>query len=1015
MAKRKSEIVVDSFAGGGGASLGIAWALGRSPDLAINHDEDALALHALNHPSTDHVCEDVWRARLTKLIGRRKVGLLWASPDCFVAGTLILTSTGLRPIEQVNVGDLVQTHQNRWRKVTRVYSQTAPTVEVRGHGHYGLVTTRNHPFYSKRITKRYPNRKKQNGKRVGVQRSLVENPYWPTAETMKGKLWASPKTFPPSEIPCPSGAEFSDAFFYFIGRWLGDGSFNKGDVVISCGHHESSDFELQLTAFPVRDSHGEIIAYRTRDVGATTQFIWGNAQLVEWIRDNFGEGCEGKHLPPWCLCMQESWRRKLLEGYLDADGSFGARTRASSVSKPLAIGMRLVSVSLGKPASLHLCEGRVGQIEGRSFVGQDQYQIAWRDKPKRETVFWDSRHFFSPVQDVIDTGREDVVFNLEVEEDESYVADGIVVHNCTDHSRAKGDRPIRKHIRSLAWVVCKWASQVKPRIIILENVREFAEWGPLVPQWTCSACDWKGTEGQSVLVRRRRRCPRCESLRLVETTNQIRDPARKGLIFKRWVGRLRNLGYRVEWKNLDAADYGAPTHRKRLFLIARRDGQFIFWPEPTHADLRKPTKKTKKLEAPAIHTLKPYRTAAECIDWNIPCPSIFDRKKPLKPNTERRIALGCKRYVLENPNPYLVMCNHGGEDFRGQAIDFPLNTVTGKHGFGVVTPYLSKYHGQKADESRCHSVDDPFQTLDTQNRFAVVAPSIVNIERSASEYRGQSADAPLNTITANPKGGKHALAAMFLSQYFGNSVGQGVNQPAPTCLEQNHTALTAVHIAKHYGGVVGHDVNRPIGTVTAVDHHSLAATHLVKFRGDSDGRPLDLPMPTITSGSGAARPAGAAHALGIASAYLARFHNGQKAWDAVDVPLGTVTSQGNKFGLCYAFLVKYFGTAVARPLDEPLDTQTGKHRFALVTVEISQGNYEPAVAVFVNGIGWCCIADIGLRMLTPRELARAQGFPDTYELRGPIYRQVAMIGNSVSPVMSKALVEANYVQSYANV
>jgi DNA (cytosine-5)-methyltransferase 1 len=542
--------------------------------------------------------------------------------------------------------------------------------------------------------------------------------------------------------------------------------------------------------------------------------------------------------------------------------------------------------------------------------------------------------------------------------------------DCTDHSRAKGDKPIRDGdaIRSLAWVICKWAAQVRPRVIILENVREYEEWSPLVPQWICKECGWKGSEGQATLVRTRRKCPRCDSRNLKQTEKKMRDPNRKGLIFKRWVGRLRNLGYHAEWKNLDAADFGDPTHRKRLFLVARRDGEFIFWPEPTHGTEKRSKSKRSSIEVPAVHTRKPYRTAAECIDFSLPCPSIFGRKRPIVFNTQRRIAMGCKRYVLENPNPFIVQCNHSGEDFRGQSINEPLPTITKKHGYGLVTPFLSKFHGQKGDESRCRPCDEPINTIDTQNRFALVAPSMVNIERSygSDEFRGQSVEDPLGTITAYPKGGKHALVSAFLSQFYGNSIGQGVDQPAPTILKQNHSALASVWIAKHYGGVVGHDPNRPLGTITKVDHHS------------------------------------------VVSAYLARFHCGEKQWNGVDEPLGTITSKGNKFGLVYAFMVKYYGTAFAAPLDEPMHTQTQRHRFGLVTIEVTADIVEPAVAVFVNGYGWCVITDIGLRMLTPRELARCQGFPDDYQLRGPIYKQVEMIGNSVAPSVAEAVVAANY-------
>jgi len=421
--------------------------------------------------------------------------------------------------------------------------------------------------------------------------------------------------------------------------------------------------------------------------------------------------------------------------------------------------------------------------------------------------------------------------------------------DCRHFSRAKGGRPVKNNIRGLAWVVCKWARAIRPRVIVLENVSEFEQWGPIVPAWRCRACDWRGTEGQAVLARVRRRCPRCNSLRLGASEDLIADPERKGLTFRRWVARLRNLGYVVAWRTRNAADYGAPTHRRRLFVVARRDGEPIVWPEPTHAA-------ADKLDAmPPFGRPKPYRTAAEIIDWSLPCPSIFDRPRPLAEKTLRRIAIGLRRYVLENPSPYIV---------HGQPLDRPLGTVTGHHGYGL---YLAKYHAAKGGEDRCRPVDEPINTLDTQNRFAMVAAMLT----------------------------------------------------------------------KFYGREVGHGLDRPIGTVTTIDHH----------------------------------------------------------------------------GLVYAFLVKYFGTAIGQAVERPLGTQTGKHRFGVVQVEVEPGQHEPAVAVEVAGVGPCVIADIGLRMLTPRELARAQGFPDTYELTGTKSNQVARIGNSVPPALAQAMVAANYLAAEA--
>ena len=486
--------------------------------------------------------------------------------------------------------------------------------------------------------------------------------------------------------------------------------------------------------------------------------------------------------------------------------------------------------------------------------------------------------------------------------------------DCKHFSRAKGGKPVEKKIRGLAWIVVKWAKTVKPRVIILENVREFEEWGPL---------------------------------------NKFNMPCqkRKGRTFRRWVSSIRNLGYDVQWRTLNAADYGAPTHRRRLFLIARCDGQPIVWPAPTHGPGR-----------------KPYRTAAECIDWSLPCPSIFltreeGRKlgvnRPLAEKTMRRIAMGLKRFVLENPKPFIVRCDHGGDHFRGQSIEQPLGTVTGKHGYGVVTPYLASRYGEAPhQDTRGQTVDKPLNTVTPANNTGVlIAPTLVGAGGPEYSAKPASVDAPIGTV-----------------------------------MVENHRALTAAFLAKHFGGVVGHGPERPIGTVTAVDHHSVVAAHLTKFRANSIGSAADTPVPTITSGEGSKRPAGAAHAMGVVTANLIHMNHGEKQWSGCDEPTRTQTT-ANHAGLVYAFLTKYFGTNIGHVADQPLQTITSRDRFGVVTVMVGGQPY--------------VIVDIGLRMLTPRELARAQGFPDSYVLTGTKSNQVARIGNSVCPKMAEVLVRAN--------
>ena len=458
--------------------------------------------------------------------------------------------------------------------------------------------------------------------------------------------------------------------------------------------------------------------------------------------------------------------------------------------------------------------------------------------------------------------------------------------DCKHFSKAKGGKPVSKKIRGLAWVVVNWARAVRPRVICLENVEEFQTWGPL------------GDDD--------RPCP-----------------VRKGETFREWLAALQDLGYVVEWRELRASDYGTPTIRKRLFLVARCDGMPIVWPEPTHGKPGTLPVKAKKLQ--------PWRTAAECIDWSIPCPSIFDRKRPLADATLRRVAKGVMRYVVEAAEPFIVpIANWSGD--------------------------------------RVNAIGEP-----------------------------------LTTVTANPKGGAHALVIPTLVQTgYGERPGQaprvpGLEKPLGTAVDGQKHALVAAFLAKHYTGVVGSDLEDPIGTVTSSDHHSLITAHITKFRTGSTGHDARDPLHTVTANGHVKRPGGAAP-LGVVTSNLVKLR-GTSTAQASDEPLHTVSAQGTHFAEARAFLIAYYGVDQDTPLTDPMHTVTTKHRFGLVTVHGEQ----------------YAIVDIGLRMLTPRELYRAQGFPDTYQIdhgaRGePPTKtaQVRMCGNSVCPPLARAVVAANY-------
>lgn len=354
--------------------------------------------------------------------------------------------------------------------------------------------------------------------------------------------------------------------------------------------------------------------------------------------------------------------------------------------------------------------------------------------------------------------------------------------DCTHFSRAKGNKPREQGIRGLAWVVIRWAREVAPRVIVLENVEEFQTWGPLLE------------DGRP-------------------------DPGQSGDTFREWLGQLTSLGYQVEFRAMVAADYGAPTTRRRLFLVARRDGHRAVWPDPTHGN-------------GCTHD---WRSAAEVIDWSLPCPSIFGRRRPLAEATLRRIGAGVRRYVVETADPFVIPLTHQG-DVRTHSIREPLRTVTGAHRgeLALVSPFLVR-HGH----------------------YSTITGAGLIPGRGAGTFRGQRLTTPLATVGAT-----------------------------------NDKHLVVPLVTKHYGGVVGHAVDRPLGTVTAVDHHALTAAFLTKFYGTSTGADARQPMPTITASS-----KGGGH-IGEVRAFLLKYYgaNGKPQTQDVRTPLHTVTATA-RFGL----------------------------------------------------------------------------------------------------------------------
>ena len=632
--------------------------------------------------------------------------------------------------------------------------------------------------------------------------------------------------------------------------------------------------------------------------------------------------------------------------------------------------------------------------------------------------------------------------------------------DCKHFSKAKGGKPRDQKIRDLAWVVEKWAREVRPAFIFLENVEEFRDWGPLDAQ------------GQPV-------------------------ESAKGETFRAWRNSLRKLGYRCEFRELRACDYGTPTIRKRLFMVARRDGGRISWPSATHGAMDSPGVRAGRLQ--------PFHTAAECIQWEIPCPSVFERKKALADNTLRRVAAGIRKFVQDCERPFLVQYNGRSES---HPITEPCNTVTSRDSLGLVAPHISTYYGQKREgEARGCSMGDALPTQTTENRHALVAPALMT---NTTGHAPGGVDEPIATLAT---GNHQYLCSAYMlgaggPSYSGKPV--PADEPMRTLLAKNHRAVAMPfivkgnHTAGYYHCFRGQGMQEPLQTITRMPGFSVCAPCLVPRYGERQGQaprcrsvsePMATVVPTGNGGdlcgaclvgvggrAGQSRPRGLGEPtatttskadVGLGATCLLKNYSGVVG-QPTNAPLGTVTgkdhhshvaatiikergtntasdindplhtvsAQGTHHALTLAHAIKYYETNTGFPLDGPAHTVTSKHRHGLVESKTMGGHAEEVRALLAwarrkewkvgQADEWAeiladgfegqavidgevyTIADIGLRMLQPRELARAQGFKDSFVL-APEYNgkplsktaQVRMIGNSVPPQFPEALVKAN--------
>ena len=392
--------------------------------------------------------------------------------------------------------------------------------------------------------------------------------------------------------------------------------------------------------------------------------------------------------------------------------------------------------------------------------------------------------------------------------------------DCKHFSKAKGGKPKDKNIRGLAWVACRWAGLVRPRVIMLENVEEFKTWGPLGRRHH----PIKGKQGET---------------------------------FRKFVQQLTDLGYEVEFRELVAADYGAPTMRKRFFMIARCDGKPIVWPEPTHAPADSDEVKGG--------LLKPYVGAYTQLDFSLPCPSIFDTSeeikekygiravRPLAPKTMERIARGLKKFVLDNPEPFIVPIGYGerkGQAPRAHAIEKPLPTIVGSGKHYLCEPYMVQIGQTGFTKDRSKDVKEPLTTIVSKNEHCLISPTLIQYhsETAQGEVRGQTIEDPIMTVDGS---NRYGLVTSFIQKYYGGNYqgnGSDIKEPLHTITTLERNAMCAVNLIQMNNHCDGRDVKEPIPTITAGDgHFGEVRAFLIKYYGEGTGQDIKEPLDTITS------------------------------------------------------------------------------------------------------------------------------------------------------------------------
>lgn len=957
MRKKSFVTVTDLFCGAGGSSQGAIDA-GAEISMAVNHWRLAVETHATNFPDTDHDCNDISNSDPRRY---PSTDILIASPECLAAGTLIVTKQGLKAIEQVQVGDLVLTHRNRWHRVRDVMTRQARTVVVAGRGHYGLKMTVEHPVWIRQASMVWDSTMRMDVRSLSL-------PAWMNAGVLnRACFWATPRTFGDEILPIPPvggrGAEFTPEFWWMVGRWLGDGNLrlrvsqpkserrdkrpHRGwpapcehcgelasqhrryphlantycgknckhkaeagtnlargsSVQISCGYHEASDLEQRLAFAPPTGARARGSEYRWSRSNKRTAVVFDcpHNGLALWLRENFGQHAYGKRLPGWALTMPAEWRCALLDGYVSADGALDVKRQkmqVTSVSKELAFGIRLLAESCGHRTTLHRSSRQEGVIEGRVVPMRPLYAVHWLLDPQRMYTEDSEHHSWGRIQR-IGEGADEIVFNLSVEEDESYVADGIVVHNCTNHSLAKGKRrknqsqlslfdsnrpdPSQERSRATMWDVPRFAEYHDYNAIIVENVVDVRHWR-MWDAWL-HAMMLLGYEHQIVYLNSMFFWP----------TPQSRD--RLYVVFwKQGLPRpdldYQPLAYCPDCgKDIEAIQSWKNPHRK-WGRYGKRN-QYVYRC-PQCAEIVNPY----------------YHPASTAIDWSLVGERIGDRKNPLKPRTMERIRYGLEKFGRQ-PQTVQLDYTHSSTP-RAWPVSRALPTQTSRQVFGLLSPFLVSYYSR---DDAASGITEAMPVITTEPRHALVQPFLMSVNHSTDRVRPVDVPLPTQTSVNAPY-----LVAPFLVSFYGGNGYQTKTFPATDALH----------------------------AITTWDHHGLV----------------------------------------VPPAFLFNYYGARPAVRSADDALATVTSFGNH--ALVQFMVSYYGQDLARHISQPMGTLTTVDRHAMVEAP----SIDPEDCYF--------------RMLTPEEVKRGMAFPEEYIILGNSRDRVKQAGNAVTPpamrwLMSRAM------------